>query len=551
MSAPRLLLLLLTCPASLLAQAPPPPNPLTALAPPTIPAANPQTDAKIALGAALFWDEQLSRTGTVACGTCHRPSAAGGDPRTDILGSSNPGPNALFGDDDDIIGSPGVPQHLANGDYTASASFVFGPQVGGRNAPSAINAAYSPTLFWDGRAAGEFRDPVSDTVLIASGGALENQALGPVVNTAEMAHLAATLDDVLARIDASEPLALAASVPTALQQWIAYRRYPALFAEVFGDEEITAARMAMAIASYERSLVSDQTPLDAELGGTPSLTAAERAGRQVFNQAGCLGCHGGALLSDHDFHYIGVRPVADDLGRFAETAANRDRGAFRTPSLRNIELSAPYMHNGGLATLEDVIDFYDRGGDFTAPNKSPRIVPLGLTAQQKADLAAFLRRPLTDPRVAGESGPFERPTLYSESDRVPQIEGSGRPGTGGLTPQLVTLEPAVLGSDNVTIGVTHARQNALVVMIVGRSDAGLAATIPSSADVARIETIADGNGRASMQLSLPRSTRWLQQQLFVRVYVEDPDASEGFSASGAVLIQPFVERSVIARDGFD
>lgn len=542
--------LLLGAPAATLAQAPPPP-PLAALDSPAIPAGNPQSAAKIALGSALFWDEQLSRTGTIACGSCHRPLAGGGDPRNDPDLASHPGRNGLFGDADDILGSPGVPQHAASGDYLAHASFGLWPQVGGRNAPSAINAAYSPSLFWDGRAGERFDDPELGLTLIASGGALENQALGPVVNSAEMAHLGGSLADVLARIRSVTPLALADEVPAALQGFIADRGYPALFADAFGDDAVTAARLALAIASYERSLVGDQTPLDQQLRGTPSLTTSEAAGRQVFVQAGCLGCHSGALLSDHQFHYIGVRPVVEDLGRFAESADNRDRGAFRTPSLRNLELSAPYMHNGRFDTIEAVIDFYDRGGDFSAPNKSPRIVPLGLGAQQKADLAAFLRRPLTDPRVAAESGPFERPRLYGESDRVPQQIGSGRPGSGARIPQLVALEPPLIGNDNFTVAIGEGLAGAAATLVVSFDDPGLVETIPEQADLARIDTILDGAGVASIQLALPRSTRWTRQALHARVYVVDPAAEHGVAVSAAVRFTPFDLRSVVMRDGFD
>jgi signal transduction histidine kinase/cytochrome c peroxidase len=440
---------------SLAAQGGPPPNPLAPLGPAPVPAANPQTPAKIALGQALFWDEQLSVTGTVACGTCHAPRGGGSDARLPAASadSRHPGGDGVFGTADDSIGALGVPRHDAVGAYLGDPVFGMAPQAGARQSISAVNAAYPPLLFWDGRARADFIDPATGQTLIATGGALENQALGPLVNDVEMAHAGGTLADMQARIGTITPLRLAASVPAALAEWIDGRDYPALFAEVFGSGGITAARIAMAMASYQRSLVANQTPHDLELAGTPSLTQLERQGRQTFNQAGCNRCHGGALLSDNAFHYLGVRPPTADEGRMAVTGLGGDRGRMRTPGLRGVELSAPYMADGRFATLEEVIDFYDRGGDFSAPNKAPQITPLGLTAAQKTALAAFLRRPLTDPRLVAEAGPFERPQLYGESDAVPQPTGAAIAGGGGRLPRLVAIEPPLAGSDTFTVAV--------------------------------------------------------------------------------------------------
>src|SRR4029079_11777880 len=112
-------------------------------------------------------------------------------------------------------------------------------------------------------------------------------------------------------------------------------------------------------------------------------------------------------FTNDTFQYIGVRPQADDLGRFNVTNNPGDRGRMKVPSLRNVELRAPYFHNGEMATLEEVVDFYDRGGDFDAPNKNPAIAPIGLSSTQKAALVAFLRRPLTDPRITAGTAPFD------------------------------------------------------------------------------------------------------------------------------------------------
>lgn len=384
---------------SLWAQTPPPPPP--PLGPPPVPAENPQTGAKINLGKALFWEEQLSVTGTVACGSCHRPSSGGSDPRSAFVnaGSTNPGPDGVFGNADDIQGSPGVPAHGSDGFYQLSDQFDLSPQVGGRKTPSMINAAYAPLLFWDGRADTSFSDPSSGQLLIPAGAALENQALAPLQDLAEMGAAGALIEDVAARIVSARPLVLATEIPAALRAWIGNRDYPTLFAEAFGSDEITPARIAMAMASYQRSLFSDQAPIDAFFAGQPmALTPQEAQGQQLFGANDCRACHAGNLFTDNNFRYIGVRPANEDLGRFNQTGNPGDRGAFRVPGLRNVELRAPYMHNGRFATLAEVVDFYDRGGDFNAPNKDPRIRPRGLTQAQKDALVAFLTRPLTDPR---------------------------------------------------------------------------------------------------------------------------------------------------------
>ena len=547
---------------------------LQPLGPPPVPRENRLSEANVLLGKTLFWEEQLSRTGTVACGTCHRPMWSGTDPRTALspATSTNPGPNAVFGDDDDVLGSAGVPQHRADGAYVESAAFGFGPSVGGRKSPSAINAAFAPELFWDGRAGGTFRDPETGTILIAQGGALENQALGPLVDTAEMGHAGNTIITVGERIVAARPLALASDVPGTLSQWIAGRGYPALFQEVFGTPRISAARIAMAIASYERTLIANRTPLDAELSGTPSLTALERRGAEVFVQHDCAQCHGGAQLTDNLFHNIGVRPAAEDPGRQARTGNPADLGAFRTPALRDVAQRPPFMHDGSLATLEAVVDFYDRGGDFAAPNKSPLIRPLRLTPADKAALLAFLRRPLTDARVAAELPPFDRPTLFTESARVPVHAPLPRPnaalsrllgrletpaaqrraaadaprptattraavpGGSGHSPTIVALEPPLIGNTNFTVVLAHARGGARATLVVAAADPGIHAVLPFRNGIS-IEVFTDGDalddGDVSAQLSLDQPG-WEGRTFFARFYVEDPGARRGLAVSEAV-----------------
>ncbi|MBV9210574.1 MAG: hypothetical protein JOZ52_08095, partial [Acidobacteria bacterium] len=362
------------------------------LSPPPVPDGNQVTAAKASLGKTLFWDEQLSSTLTVACGTCHRASAGGSDPRTNANNarSRNPGFDNLFNTADDVFGSPGVPLNNLDGTYSPSTLFGFNEQVTPRKAPSYLNAGLAFNgSFWDGRASDAFRDPLTNAVLLTAWASYESQILGPPVNAGEMAHVNRNWTQVANQIAAAKPLALATNIPPSLAAWIGGRSYPQLFEEAFGTPEVTPARIAMAIATHERTLFSDRAPLDRYASAIEPLTAQEERGSEIFVQSNCSFCHGGPLLSDQNFHNIGVRPQAEDIGREAVTGSANDRAKFKTPTLRNVELRAPYMHNGGLATLEDVVEFYNRGGDFNAPNKDPRIRPLNLTTQQKADLVAF------------------------------------------------------------------------------------------------------------------------------------------------------------------
>lgn len=551
--APLVLVLALLGPGLRSADAQGGPPPFAPLPPPPVPAENPQTPAKIALGTALFWDEQLSKTGTVACGTCHMPRAGGSDSRTRTpnAASVHPGPDALFNTADDIVGSIGVPRHDGNGLYLFDSSFGMVPQVGSRQTQTAINSAYPQLLFWDGRAGQVFIDPDTQQPLIGIGGALENQALGPIVNSVEMAHVGGTLADMTARIAAARPLALSPQVPAALANWIAGRSYPELFAEVFGTPDVTAARIAYAMASYQRTLVSNQTPHDQQLAGVPgALTPQEMAGRQAFVQAGCARCHGGPELSNNAFLYIGVRPQAADPGRFAVTGINGDRGRMRTPPLRNIELSAPYFADGRFRTLEEVIAFYNRGGDFTAGNKDPRIVPLGLTPQQMADIAVFLRRPLTDPRVRDETGPFARPALYSESNRVPQVHAPGTPGTpgiGGATPRLTAIEPPLAGSSSFTIGIDGGRGSAQATVALATSDP----TAPDATALLTQTVQLSPLGAGSVHLALPNDGNLEGVPLYLRVFVADAAAAGGHASTASVRFTLLGIDDFVLRNGFE
>ncbi len=524
-------------------------GPVPPLQPPPVPPGNQVTAAKTYLGKVLFWDEQMSSTRTVSCGTCHHSEKGGTDPRSAVspAGSTNPGPDLIPNTPDDIRGSAGVPVNNVNGSFVRDDHYGFEAQVTGRKSMSYINAGYSPVLFWDGRATNVFRDPLTNAVVLNNGGALESQVLGPPLSTSEMAHTGRDWNDVALRIASSKPLALSPSIPTPLESWIGGRTYPELFEEVFGTPEVSPTGIALAIATFERSLYSDRTPFDLDVAGIAQLSQQEQRGRGVFNASSCNVCHAGPLFTDNAFHFIGVRPQNEDTGRFQVTGNNNTLGAFRTPSLRNAELRGSFFHNGQFTTLEQVVAFYNRGGDFNGPNKPVNLIrPLGLNAQQQADLVAFLKRPLTDPRVAAEAAPFDRPTLYSESDRVPEIVGNGKSGSGGSVPQIQAISPPLVGNPSFTISVNMAQGNAAAVLIIDENDPEIGA-IPASGSFGRhtvnTQNTGPGNGWASLSIPIPDSAALVGRTFFARWYITDPEAVAGFSVSQAARFTIFGESS--------
>jgi cytochrome c peroxidase len=234
-----------------------------------------------------------------------------------------------------------------------------------RNAPTVLNAALSQRLFWDGRAA-----------------SLEDQARQPVLNLEEMG-----------RENAEDAATAIAAIP----------EYPPLFKDAFGDDAVTLQRIARAIAAFERTLVTGDSPFDKWWAGdAKAMSESAQRGYDLFiDRAGCSQCHSirqsYALFADGDFHNTGAGKDAgrNDRGRAGITKRDEDTGAFRTPSLRNVALTAPYMHDGSLATLEEVVDFYVKGGEPNA-HLSPLIRKLELTKTDEADLVEFLKA-LTSP----------------------------------------------------------------------------------------------------------------------------------------------------------
>ena len=307
----------------------------------------------------------------------------------------------------------------------------------------------------------------------------------------------------------------------------------------------------MAIATYERTLFSDQTPVDLANAGIQPLTQQEQRGQNVFNAVQCSVCHSGNLFADNSFRNIGLRPVVEDTGRFQVTGNNNNLGEFHVPSLRNVGLRSSYMHNGKFATLEEVIEFYNRGGDFrNEPNFQGNLVrPRNLSAQQKADLAAFLRNTLTDNRVRNELPPFDRPHLYTESNRVPEISGTGRAGTGGNIPQVMAIEPPFVGNPSFTVAVSNSIANASAVLVINSTDPGVGAAIPANGSFARVSTTlsntGNGAGYGSVSLAIPDNPALVGQTFFGRWYITDAAAANGFSVSQVFQFTIFGEASSV------
>jgi hypothetical protein len=227
-----------------------------------------------------------------------------------------------------------------------------------------------------------------------------------------------------------------------------------VFARVFGSPGVTPVRIVFALAAYERSLVSDQSPFDRYLAGLATLTPMQTLGLARF-QTFCAACHTdldpsvlvtGPVLDD--FRNIGVRPVAEDAGRFAITNQLADRGRFRVPGLRNVALRSSYFHNGSQQTLSQVIDFYARGGDF-ADNRDPLVDAINghIFISDSLQLQALLNA-LTDPRVANGLPPFDRPRLWSEGPLALATFGVGTVGTTGRPLRAAGLGAPHAGNPN-------------------------------------------------------------------------------------------------------
>jgi cytochrome c peroxidase len=325
-----------------------------------IPADNPQSADKIALGQKLFFDGRLSADGTVACSTCHDPARAFTDGRPTSIGVQG--------------------------------------RVGQRNSPTVLNALYNKTQFWDGRAH-----------------TLEEQAAQPIVNPSEMGQ--PSLEAAVARIAAVD-------------------EYQQAFRRVFGRAP-TGTDLVLALASYERTQLSFDSPFDHFIAGDANaIDDAAKRGWEIFNtRGGCNKCHAltedkrdTSNFTDHDFHNIGIgiirhnvvtlagqaRQLVDSgdvaaidraaietdmsaLGRFLVTKkAPDDIASFKTPNLRNVLVTGPYFHDGSQETLWDVVDHYNKGAGLQNPYLDTDIGPLALTERDIDDVVAFMAS-LTSP----------------------------------------------------------------------------------------------------------------------------------------------------------
>jgi cytochrome c peroxidase len=236
----------------------------------------------------------------------------------------------------------------------------------GRRSPTIINAAFGPIFMWDGRA-----------------GSLEEQALGPIKTDVEMNM---PLDQLMERLKL-------------------IGGYGPMFEAAFPRETMKPEHIAKAIATFERTVVSPPAPFDAWIDGDDKAISAEaKHGFELFNtKAGCNRCHSGWNFTDGSFHDIGLTSEDVGRGKFLPSIIKMQH-AFKTPGLREIARRGPYMHDGSLPTLEAVVEHYDKGG-IDRPSRSDLIKPLGLTAQDKKDLVAFMQA------VTGEDDPMTVPAL--------------------------------------------------------------------------------------------------------------------------------------------
>ncbi len=497
------------------------------------PSENQFSEAKRVLGKALFWDEQLSTDNTMACGTCHIPGSGGTDPRIAI----NPGLDGITPSADDKRASPGMIGQDSSLNYASMDFFGLSPQVTSRRANPSVMAMYAPNLFWDGRATSEFRDPQTGEVVIAVGGALESQAAGPVLSDVEMAHQNRDWDHVTEKLSTAIPLNLAFNLPADLQTAVDEAGdYPAMFEAAFGDGEITAARIAMAIATYERTLVPDQTPWDAFMqGDNTAMTAAQVRGWNAFQGSRCNQCHTAPLFTDLSFPNVGSRPINEDSGRQEVTGNFNDRGKFKVPSLRNVGLESGYMHNGQFNSIGQVLAFYrNAGGQQFPPNRDPLLNnPIAFPPNVNTDVIDFLNNALTDARVANEQFPFDRPSLHSErTPGNPRLQNGGTPGSGGFIPAMVANMPPLIGDETFKVGIDFGLPGANAWLAVSQS-------APVNGVVARDEMLGPitlgglltGEGFGTMRWPIPAGAAMDGERYFMQWIVEDPAGISGEALS--------------------
>ncbi|MFI4896602.1 MAG: cytochrome c peroxidase [Phycisphaerales bacterium JB059] len=502
------------------------------LPPVPVPPENPITEAKRVLGKLLFWDEQLSSDNTMSCGTCHIPAVGGADP---VLGR-HPGPDGAFETGDDLRTSFGMIRADANDDYAPDPLFGLEPQSTPRTAPPVFMAAYTPELFWEGRAGGTFVDPATGQTIIASGGAMEAQILQPPLSDVEMAHEARDWDQIARKIRRARPMALATDLPPDMQGAVdAHATYADLFEAAFGDPAVSGARIAMAIATYERTLVPDQTPWDAYIAGdTDALTPLQIEGWNLFRDSECSLCHTPPAFTDFSFRNIGVRPGIDDIGREEVTGDPADRGKFKVPTLRNVALKRSFMHTGEFQLFNTVFNFYVGPGAEGNPNRDP-ILPVAFGANRDP-VVNFLEHGLVDPRVASETFPFDRPTLHSENAPNPELLDGGEPGTGGVTPRIIANAPPNIGNLGFKVGLESPVGGASARLIASES-APVGGRVREGMVLGRVTT--EPAGHATLHYPIPFNALLAGRELYVQWIVDDPSGVGGASRTRAARLTFF------------
>ncbi len=508
------------------------------LPPVPVPPENPITEQKRVLGKILFWDEQFSTSNVVACATCHIPERAGTDPRI----ARNPGIDNIPFTDDDILGSIGIIKSDVSNNF--APSFVFGlePQITGRSANSVINAAYYADLFWDGRARGEFRDPITNAVVIAEGGALESQAVGPPLSSVEMAHAGLNWTELTTKLNQVRPLDLATDVPADVAAVLASKpSYGDLFEDAFGDPAITPTRIAFAIATYQRTLISDQSPWDAfTAGNDQALTPRQQDGFAQFVASSCITCHSDPLFKENDFRNIGLRPNAEDLGLAGITGNPFDSGKFKTPTVRNSKLKSTFMHNGMFTTLGDVVRFYTQ-----APGSPPMFQDNLDTIMQFTQvpdnmigpMVDFMANGLLDPRVVSGTFPFDKPQLYTERvDAQPTVIGGGVPGTGGVVPKIVAASPAMINISECRIGLGQARVGATARLMFTRITPTGGVISP---DYLYSQHIVTALGAATEKMSITIDMFQPGETIYMQWMIDDPAAPGGIAYSSIARVPIF------------
>ena len=505
--------------------------------PPEFPFENPLLPDQDLLGKFLFWEEQMSHDGSMSCGTCHIHEFGGSDPRSTT--TINPGPDGLFNTDDDIHGSAGVVRHDVSNVFLHGGAFGSDVQVTGRKSPTTINSVSFNDLFWDGRALGAFTDPQTGLVEIPYMGALESQAVGPPLSDVEMAPVGESWGAITARLAAVKPMALATNLPSDMADFLADNpSYPDMFTAVYGDGDITSKRIAFAIANYERTLISDETILDDFLkGNIADFTGVGlQNGFDLFQgDANCAACHTLPFTVDFDFHNIGVRRDDEDHGLEDTTGNPADRAKFKVPNIRNSKLRTPLFHNGGMATVREVIEFYSRGGDFPGPNLDPNLVVLDLTEQEIDDLTAFIEVGMTDPRVENNLHPFTRPTLRSELASLNSEYGVESLDGDGGTARMLGHQTAFPGNVNYTLGVSDANPSSAAILLLSFLP-DLAGTpfpdprypVPVNLDLGTLildhTTSTDADGLASFNLPIPPNALYSGMKFYTQWFIEDVDA---------------------------